>query len=72
MAHQTILIVDDEDYICQLLEEHLKDEYIIIKASNGQEAFEKMQLVLPDLIILDINMPVMDGITFLQKFSTMP
>jgi DNA-binding response OmpR family regulator len=59
-----ILIVDDEpfnvDYLEQALAEH---GYETVNASNGQEALEKVATEAPDLILLDVMMPVMDGFT---------
>lgn len=60
MAHK-ILLVDDEHDILQLLKDYLELQgYIVLLAQNGEEAIEKASLC-PDLIILDINMPGMDG-----------
>lgn len=58
-----ILIVDDEPDIRDLIEYNLKKEgYQVYTASNGQEAVSEAKRILPDLIILDIMMPKMDGI----------
>jgi two-component system alkaline phosphatase synthesis response regulator PhoP len=58
-----ILLVDDEPDILEFMEYNLKKEnYIIVKANNGKEAIAKAKAELPDLIILDIMMPEMDGI----------
>ena len=58
-----ILIVDDEPDIRELIEYNLKKEgYQVYTASNGQEGVTEAKRVLPDLIILDIMMPKMDGI----------
>ncbi len=58
-----ILIVDDEPDIRELIEYNLKKEgYQVYTASNGQEGVAEAKRVLPDLIILDIMMPKMDGI----------
>lgn len=62
-AKHKILIVDDEPDIRELIEYNLKKEgYQVFTASNGQEAVAEAKRVLPDLIILDIMMPKMDGI----------
>ncbi|MDR2596881.1 MAG: response regulator, partial [Treponema sp.] len=60
---QTVLIVDDIDTNVTILEEILKKDYIIISASNGREALEKLADAnpLPRIILLDIQMPEMDG-----------
>jgi len=62
-AKHKILIVDDEPDIRELIEYNLKKEgYQVFTASNGQEAVAEAKRVLPNLIILDIMMPKMDGI----------
>jgi CheY-like chemotaxis protein len=59
----TILIVEDDNNQRLLYEQELKLEgYKIVTASDGKEALEKVQEQLPDIIIMDINMPKMDGI----------
>ena len=62
MENKKILIVDDEPDVLLLLGERLsKAGYDVIKASGGQEAIEMAHKDSPDLIILDIAMPGMDG-----------
>src|SRR5713101_4391063 len=63
MAQQsTILIVDDEPFNIDLLEQQLEEfGYATVSASNGQEALDKVAAEAPDLILLDVMMPVMDG-----------
>jgi len=64
----TLLIVDDETHQRMLYQEELSEEgYQIILASNGKEALEKVWEATPDLIVLDIRMPVMDGLEALGK-----
>jgi len=59
----TILLVDDDKNQRLLYEQELKhDGYEIVAASDGKEALEKVQEQLPDIVIMDINMPKMDGI----------
>ena len=59
-----ILIVDDEPFNVDYLEQELEDlGYTTMSASNGQKALEKVALEAPDLILLDIMMPIMDGLT---------
>ena len=64
----TLLIVDDEAHQRMLYQEELSEEgYQIMLACNGKEALEKIGEVPPDLIVLDIRMPVMDGLESLGK-----
>ncbi len=58
----TILLVDDEPNILVPLEFLVKQQgYQVEKATSGQEALDKMSVCLPDLVILDVMMPGMDG-----------
>jgi two-component system alkaline phosphatase synthesis response regulator PhoP len=70
---QKILIVDDEPDILELIEYNLKKEgYQDFLARNGQEAVAEAKRSLPDLIVLDIMMPKMDGIEACRIMRTMP
>lgn len=63
----TILIVDDEPIVRQLFQKVMEHEgHIIHTAANGREALEVMRTCVPDLIMLDLQMPAMDGYTFLR------
>lgn len=63
-----ILVVDDEESIQFLYKEELEEEGFVVElANNGKEALEKLSLFKPDLITLDIKMPVMDGIEALKR-----
>ena len=71
-----ILVVDDEALLVKGIRFNLKSEgYDVITGSNGQEAVEMAQNEQPDLIVLDVMMPVMDGLTACSKireFSDVP
>ena len=68
-----ILIVDDEADILELIEYNLKQEgYQVFTANNGQEAITVAKKVLPDLILLDVMMPKMDGIEACRLMRTLP
>jgi len=63
-----ILIVDDEPFNVDYLEQELEDlNYQTITAVNGKDALEKITTEKPDLVLLDIMMPIMDGFTVLEK-----
>jgi len=74
MKHnQKILLVDDEPDILEFMEYNLKKEnFGVFKANNGKEAIEKAKKEHPDLIILDIMMPEMDGIETCRALREMP
>lgn len=63
-----ILIVDDDLTLREMYEERLKyDGYIVIGASDGEEAISKTQTELPDLILLDVMMPKLNGIDVMKR-----
>jgi DNA-binding response OmpR family regulator len=63
-----ILLVEDEESLRLLYEEELKAEgYEVVTAGNGKEALRQLEGIKPDLIILDIVMPVMDGMETLGQ-----
>ena len=63
-----VLIVDDEAFNVDYLEQALEDSnYQIITASNGQEALDKIHSEQPDLVLLDLAMPVLDGFAVLAQ-----
>ncbi|MBN1848380.1 MAG: sigma-54-dependent Fis family transcriptional regulator [Deltaproteobacteria bacterium] len=69
MAH-TILVVDDEESILQAVDGILTDEgFEVVKAQSGIAALEKIREEMPDLVLLDIWMPGMDGIQTLIKIK---
>ena len=72
----TILVVDDEALLVKGIHFNLKsDGYDVITGSNGQEAVELTKSENPDLVVLDVMMPVMDGLTAcsrIREFSDVP
>ena len=72
----TILVVDDEALLVKGIRFNLKsDGYEVITGSNGQEAVDLAKAEQPDLIVLDVMMPVMDGLTAcarIREFSDVP
>ena len=70
MSSARILVVDDEADIRSLLEEILSEEgYTVVVAANAVEARERYAKDAPDLVLLDIWMPDVDGITLLREWS---
>ncbi len=70
MTNAHLLIVDDEPDICSLLEEILEDEgFSVSTAANANEARKIRQEQRPDLVLLDIWMPDMDGISLLKEWQ---
>ena len=68
MASNTILVVEDDHNQRALYEEELRDEgYHVLTAADGREALKVVREERPDLVILDINMPVMDGLDTLSQ-----
>lgn len=73
MAGEKILIVEDEEDIRELIHFHLfKNQYTIIEAANGKEALDLASSQKPDLILLDIMLPEIDGIEVCQKLKEDP
>ena len=58
----TILLVEDNELNCDMLSRRLKLEgYIVETATNGQQAIEKTRDIIPDLILMDLDLPVLNG-----------
>ncbi|MHB1132876.1 MAG: response regulator [Chloroflexota bacterium] len=69
MGDRSILVVDDDPDITQLVAFVLGEEgYRVRIAADGQEGLDAVGTELPDLILLDMKMPVMDGSEFAQRF----
>ena len=69
---KTIMIVDDSASIRTVVGIALRGEgYTVIEAINGQDAINKLTGQKVNLIISDVNMPIMDGITFVKAVKTM-
>ena len=70
MAKEKLLIVDDEKNFVEMLSERLEAKgFDIVKAFNGKEGLEKAHSEKPDLVILDVIMPDMDGYGVCRKLK---
>ena len=72
MNKQTVLIVDDEPLSVEILCHHLNNDYTVISAHSGSEALEMISHATPDIILLDLVMPVMDGYEVYKAIRSMP
>ena len=66
----TLLIVDDNNDIRQYERTLLQDSYVVLEASDGKEGLEIAKKEIPDLVICDVMMPVMDGLEFTEQLKT--
>ncbi len=68
---KTILIVEDESGLREALADKITSEgYQVIQGEDGVEGLEKARTHHPDLILLDIKMPRMDGLTLIERLRT--
>lgn len=66
--NKKVLVIDDEAHIRRVLELKLKNRgYQVFMAKNGQEGFDIIHKQKPVIVISDINMPIMDGKTLVEK-----
>jgi DNA-binding response OmpR family regulator len=73
MSRGRILVVDDEDYIQHILNFSFSAEgYEVVTAGDGEEAIKKARSSKPDVIVLDIMMPKMDGYEACKKLKADP
>src|SRR5262249_57993604 len=72
----TIVVADDDPQLLRLVTRNLQlDGYEVIAASDGQQAVEQIEAHAPDLVLLDVMMPRLDGFTVCQRireFSSVP
>ncbi len=68
---KTVLIVDDETAIRELVSIMLSGRYRIVTAKNGREAIEKFRVFKPDYVIMDVMMPLMNGIEAIREMKSM-
>jgi DNA-binding response OmpR family regulator len=67
------LICDDEELILDLLEHHLSNQgFQIVRASDGQEALDQLEKRIPDVVVLDVMMPCVQGDEVLRRIRETP
>jgi two-component system chemotaxis response regulator CheY len=70
---KTCLVVDDSSVIRKVARRILEGlDFQIVEAENGEEAIERCQRQMPDAVLLDWNMPKMDGYDFLRELRRLP
>jgi CheY-like chemotaxis protein len=68
-ARKRVLVIDDDATVRSMLAETLRGEgYAVDQAANGTEGLDRLRAETPDLILLDIHMPGLDGIGFLDEY----
>lgn len=68
-----ILLVEDDEFLGKVINRKLeKEDYIVIRATDGEEGITKAEEENPDLILLDIILPGMDGFEVLAKLKSNP
>jgi CheY-like chemotaxis protein len=72
MGKKVVMIVDDEEHIVNLIKLSLGDDYEFMEAYNGKEALSKIEQKKPDLVLLDIMMPGMDGYEVARRLKADP
>jgi CheY-like chemotaxis protein len=70
MVMKRVLVVEDNQDNMDLVEAFLEDDYELLQAFDGKEGYEKAVSEKPDLILLDISLPEMDGTEVIQKIRS--
>ena len=63
-----VLVIDDDDALCDTIRAALGDEYAVASARHGAAALDLVKVHEPALILLDLRMPIMDGWSFVQQY----
>ena len=61
MSRKKILVVDDTEFNRELFTQLLEDDFDLVMAEDGAEALEKIEQEQPDLVLMDLALPIMDG-----------
>jgi CheY-like chemotaxis protein len=71
-ARPKILVVDDEPFNLEIMQEILEEDYDVAYAKSGQECMDMVMSVMPDVVLLDVNMPGMSGYEVCQQLKENP
>ena len=73
MKKQTILVIEDERDLAEILLYNLEKEgFDVVTAADGQDGLNRARSIVPDLIVLDLMLPVMDGLQVCQQLRSDP
>ena len=72
MAGRRVLIAEDDEVLVKLVSDALEEDFEVIAASDGEEAIQKVQAEKPDLVLLDVRMPVKDGLETCRALRASP
>jgi CheY-like chemotaxis protein len=68
-----VLVIDDDEGVRAVMVSALEDDgWMVVTAENGKSALETLATVRPEAILLDLRMPVMDGLTFAARYRELP
>lgn len=67
LKNKILIVEDDEDFVWLVIQGLMREKFAVVAASNGQEGLDMIKKERPDLVLVDIMMPIMDGLTMLEK-----
>jgi len=68
-ANRKVLLVEDNEELRDMLVDKLRENFIVMAVENGQEAFESLKDEIPDIVVSDVLMPVMDGLELCKRIK---
>lgn len=69
---KTILLVEDDDFSLDMMIQLLEEDYRLVTAADGAQAVESARREQPDLILMDMSLPLMDGLEATQRIKADP
>jgi CheY-like chemotaxis protein len=70
--YKKVLVVEDDNMLRNLITEQMRNHFQIVTAQDGEEALQKIQAEIPDLVILDLLLPKIKGLDVLQQLRNSP